>query len=297
LPGPTIKQNVFNELDELGLLISQPRLAGERNAAYKQRLASVFADRANSTYRGLINGITRGLGLSLYDSIEIAPIEVLDVYVATNPGIIINESFVYLYDDIQDPVNGLDRKIDRFDKLGTAVFVTDLVDRINESTFFTATILSGVDSYSRSMTLLNQKSHVQITTELVPSSNRFPLENQNIINGTLFFSDRVRFEVEVLTEIAVNAPGKYFIDYRKGIVQVFDPAAPNTTVRYEYLQIPMTCKASPVIIYNMQDQDFKVKMFEQILADDGSFVNGLSTPLGADLINELLSVFPGYWGE
>lgn len=295
--GPTIKQSVFNELDEIGLLVGQPRLVGERNAAYKQRIARVFSERANSTYQGLINSITRGLGLSLYDAIEITAIESGGLFVATNPAVVISEAFVYLYEDVQDPVGGLDRKIDRFDKLGTASTITDLVDRINESPYFSATILTGVDPYSRSMTILNQKSHVQVTSELVPSSNRFSLENKNIINGTLFFSDRVRFEAEVASEGLVNAPGKYFVDYKKGIVQVFDAAVPNTTARYEYLQVPMTCKASPVIIHDMQSQDFKVKMFQQILADDGSFVHGLSTPLGADLINELLSVFPGYWGE
>lgn len=294
--GPTTKQSVFNELDEIGLLVGQARLPGERNAEYKQRIARVFSERANSTYQGLINGITRDLGLELYDAIEIEPVVVSGVFLATNPDVVINESFVYLYNNVELGASGLDRTIDRADKLGDAYIVQDLISEINESPYFTATILDA-DPYDRSLTILNQKSRINIPEELVPSSNRFSLQNSNTISGTVFFSDRTTFETEVFSENAVTEAGQYFVDYKKGIIQVFDMAVPNTTVRYEYLQIPLTCRASAVIIRNMQDQDFKVKMFTQVLADDGTLVNGLVAPLGANLINDLLSVFPGYWGE
>ena len=295
--GPSVKQNIFNELDEIGLLLGQPRILGEKNATYKQRLAKVFSERASSTYRGLINGVTRGLGLSMFDAIEIEPVEVGGEFVATNPGVIISEAYVYLYEDIGAGEEGLDIRIDRYEKTGNAFNLSDLIERINESDYFTASLSSGTDGYTRSMTIVNQKSHVQIPSETIHSSTKFQFENQNLVIGTVFFSDRIRFLTEVAADTNVIRSGQYHIDYKKGVVTVFDIPAPNTTVRYEYLRIPMVCKASPVIIHNMQSPDFKVKMFEQVVADDGSEVNGLATALGADLVNELLSVFPVAWGE
>jgi len=49
--------------------------------------------------------------------------------------------------------------------------------------------------------------------------------------------------------------------------------------------------ASPVIIHNLQSSDFKEKMFEQILLNDGTYTNGAVTALGADLVSELMSIF------
>lgn len=293
--GVALPKNIFNEYDEMGLVAGEARLIGEKNASYKKRLFRVFSERANSTYRGLVNGITRGLGFEFYKAIQINFDETGGAFDAPNPAVVINEAFVYLYSDVD--AGTIDKKIDRFDKTGTAWNLTNLVAEINASTYFTASVSSGADAYSQSMCILNQKSHTQIVDEVVPESKNFSLENKNVIKGSLFFSDRVRFATEVLSEGAVNASGKYFVDYKKGVVFTFGGSVPGTRARYEYVQAPMTCIASPVIIHNMQDQDFKVKMFEQVLADDNTFVNGLPTPLGADLINELLTVFPGYWGK
>jgi hypothetical protein len=38
-------------------------------------------------------------------------------------------------------------------------------------------------------------------------------------------------------------------------------------------------------------------MFEQELDDDGTYSNSVPTLLGADIINELLSVFSTSWGK
>lgn len=54
---------VWNFLDEFGLLLNCPRLYGERNAEYKERILDVFRFPANSSRRGLLNGIARDLGM------------------------------------------------------------------------------------------------------------------------------------------------------------------------------------------------------------------------------------------
>jgi len=80
--------------------------------------------------------------------------------------------------------------------------------------------------------------------------------------------------------------------------RVFTTPDAATFVRYNYTENPFTVDASPVIIHNILNEDgFKKKMFVQESLEDGSTINGIPTSLGADIINELLSVYPEYWGR
>jgi hypothetical protein len=56
--------NIWNCFDEFGLILGLPRIPGEKNYDYKQRLLDVYTNPANSTYIGLRNGISRELGLT-----------------------------------------------------------------------------------------------------------------------------------------------------------------------------------------------------------------------------------------
>lgn len=55
--------HVWNFFDEFGALLGCPRLKGEKNFKYKERILDVFKNPANSTKTGLANGIARELGL------------------------------------------------------------------------------------------------------------------------------------------------------------------------------------------------------------------------------------------
>lgn len=55
--------HIWNPLDEFGLLLGIDRLYGERNAAFKERILDVFRKPANSTKQGLINALSRELGI------------------------------------------------------------------------------------------------------------------------------------------------------------------------------------------------------------------------------------------
>lgn len=59
----TTLHHVWNFFDEFGALLSCPRLYGEKNYDYKNRILDVFKNHANSTKKGLANGIARELGL------------------------------------------------------------------------------------------------------------------------------------------------------------------------------------------------------------------------------------------
>lgn len=61
---------IFNELDEFGLLVGTERLPGEDNASYRERLLSFRKARPSSTNQGLVNAISRELGLEEYNVID-----------------------------------------------------------------------------------------------------------------------------------------------------------------------------------------------------------------------------------
>jgi len=58
-----ISHKVWNYLDELGELVSCPRLPEEPNIQYKNRIQDVFKNPANASKNGLINGIARELDI------------------------------------------------------------------------------------------------------------------------------------------------------------------------------------------------------------------------------------------
>jgi hypothetical protein len=60
---PLMPHKVWNYLDELGALMSCPRLPEEPNIEYKKRIQDVFKNPANASKNGLINGIGRELAI------------------------------------------------------------------------------------------------------------------------------------------------------------------------------------------------------------------------------------------
>lgn len=58
-----IPHQVWNFFDELGALVSCPRLPEEPNVEYKKRIMDVFTNKASASRPGLINGIARELAI------------------------------------------------------------------------------------------------------------------------------------------------------------------------------------------------------------------------------------------
>lgn len=59
--------HIWNPLDEFGLLLGVYRQRYERNPAFQERILDVFRNPANATDGGLLNGISRDLGLAPSD--------------------------------------------------------------------------------------------------------------------------------------------------------------------------------------------------------------------------------------
>lgn len=55
--------HIWNVFDEFGMLLGISRLPGERNEAFKNRILDIFKNPGGATRQGLINGISRDLGI------------------------------------------------------------------------------------------------------------------------------------------------------------------------------------------------------------------------------------------
>lgn len=288
--------HVFNEFDRHGLILGLERLKAERNPEYKRRLLDVFVHKADSTYMGLIHGITRELGLRITDTVHIRP--VLDgdgSPLLPLPAVVFKNTKCYLYRDYQE--DDLLLILDRFDSNGGAFTLDELIDAINDTGYFIATLLEGMEGNKRSMCIFNQSSIVlEADEDITGQGGKINLIGRNMIRGTIAVRSANLYR-RVDSEILIRRPGDYMIDVQKG--QIISSVAPaeGSVIRYEWRNDDFTVQASPVIIHNLQSDDFKTKMFEQIIGDDGDAANGLPTTLGASIINELLSVYPSSWGQ
>jgi hypothetical protein len=300
--GTPTQSSVFNQFDDFGLLLSIDRLPEEHTVAYKQRLMDVFTHRANSTYLGMIYGVTRELGLSLFKAFRLRPRVSGSTFIGENPIVIFNGPFLELWRDKTG--NILEMEIDLFDQTGIAYTIKELYDYINaNSTYFIADQLDPSHQYDRSMTIINQTNIEFIIAEAVPMATRFTLVFPGLDGGaidlnSLIFTDTFTFSRQVVSAVAVLSQGDYYIDAYTGDVTVFSEASIGTIIKYKWIKYNSAyLVASPVIIHNMQNPNFDRIMFQQVLADDGQYYNGVPNEFGADIINELLSVYPLNYSE
>jgi len=282
---------VHNELDNMGLLLDLVRLSGEKNDAYKQRLFDVFVHRAGSDRLGLVYAITRELGLNMFQAMTITPVLDSDGdSLGSNPAIIFEETKCYVYSDYTDSTSGLAATIDRYDHDDGAYNYSELLTSIQATGYFSASIKSGVSSSTRSMTIYDQSSVELIVSEDLSTSGAVINLNHNKL-----FSDSVSVSSSNLvsrvdTQIELVRAGQYYIDYLNGIIYTTESPSPGSAIRYKYRNDDFKVWASPVIVHNLQSDDFKTKMFEQITDSDGDTINGAPKELGADFVNELLSI-------
>ena len=289
-------KNIFNSLDEHGALLGLPRLKGELNKTYKQRLLDVGVNKSNSSYSGLLNGISRELGLSIYDAITIT--NSTPVTAGYVPMIEVDHATLVLYEDY---LTGLvDVSIELYNKNDSTYqrTLSNVVTAINASTYFSATLLDSTKSYEESLVLIHQDSSVEVFSEDIPSSNIFYLQHYNIVEGTVSFSDISVFYRKVASpDISLMEPGDYYINYITGKVSVKSLPSGSGAISYKYIDIPFTLRASTVIIKDVNDPVMQDRFLDQYIAPDGTQHGSLPSSDYIDLIRESMKKKSLYWGK
>jgi hypothetical protein len=254
-----------------------------------------MVNRSNSTYQGLIYGITRELGFSITDAISITPeLDGDGDPLVTEPAVVFSGTKCYLYNDYSEA--DILSTIDRWEANGGAYTMQELVNTINATGMYIATLESTVAATERSMKVFEQSSITTVPSEdISEGGTRARLDNVNLLAGSVSVSSS---NLLIRKSTSVNLqPSEYYVDLATGTIISAQNPAPGSIVRYIYRQDSTTFRSSPVILHNVQSDDFRTKMFEQISSGSGNTDNGLPTVMGADIINELLSVYPSTWGK
>lgn len=287
-----VATSISNEFDYIGSLLGLKRLPEERNDSYKRRLLDVFVDRANSTYTGLVNGITRELALEFFHPLTISLRS--DIDPSWSPRIEFKDGIVYVWQDIS--TRALEMTINRSDRGRPEYHLSGLTDLINTSAVFTAELDTTYQD-QRSDTIVNSSSTRTIINQQLISSRFNHLGVSNIERGSISINNNKVFRLEVASLEDVDAPGKYFVDYTSGLITSFSTPSDDLSIQYNFIQTPFVTRASPVIIRAINSPEFQQVMFNQVVLQDGSLANGTATIKGAEIINELMSVTGMFWGE
>jgi len=190
-------------------------------------------------------------------------------------------------------------QINRFTPGGNYESLERLVEGINDnSNYFTGVIRDTDYNLTKSMTILNQSNRQTVVFERIPASTKFKLKNTNIVPGTIFFMNRTCYRTLMDSESDVIAPGQFYVNHADGVVVSYSVPTIGDSVRYQYGVFPFYPVASPIILHDVSSENFRhIAMFAERITDAGDRVNGLPTELGTDIINELMSVKPMYWGS
>ena len=294
-------KNISNAFDYFGMLLGLPRIHGEKNADYRKRLWDVYVRRAGPTQEGLINGITRELGLNQFDALTIS----FTGPDTISPRVIVRDVQIELYsnwnlvDESISP-NVMDgAAIDIYTRSADAYYLGGLIEEINDSSVFTAAIENNVSDKALSACLVDQDSRKWQEAEDLKPLYRNVLEHQNVVPGTLTFSleGAEIFLSHVILETDVISPGEYYIDYTNGIIVSHSLPSRDIACRYMYDELPLTLTASPVILHEFGSSYFRSKAFEQIIQPAGTYEDGLPLDAAIGYINELMAAKGMLWGS
>lgn len=314
--GVPARRIIPNTYDYVGQLVGLPRLpGGESNVSYRDRILDVSVNKAGNSYRGIVNGLYRELGLTKFSAVRITPTySSPNVTVGRSPVLEVKATKVILYEAwwAEDDYI-VDREILFYNREDPGYFISDLVARINESDYFSATLLD-VSPWMPSQLLLRDRTTKKVVDESVPSSRRFRLKHGNIVSGSIRFSENlISKEVSVNRKQQGDRNGTLSIifDVTSRLVEdesfnlspitgeVSTTSLPSGTgsVSYIYLDYPWLLKASDVAVFGLNEEDFWDNMFEKYTDRFDGEHNALPTGEGTDILNQLYSDLPIFWGE
>jgi hypothetical protein len=293
--GTPTKKNIRTSVDLIGQLINLYRLPGEGLAVFKERVLDNYIHGANSTYQGLYNGINRELGL---DGQTKGILIDCDRDVDGNPvsslvGIDVTARYLTLYSDHDAETTQV-----QFDlrERGVSYFVSDLITLIDNTTGWQA-VSVGLDDFDKSSSLLQQSSMKYLRGYPLKASRAQNLGD--VLLDDYFIVGDVLFSLNtgIVNEVTVmpSQANEFKVDYTNNVL--FLGQITTGTVTLQYQKLPLLLKWSPITINSFKDEEFLDLITEQVQDEDLSVIDGIPTPVGAEYINELLSVAPQYWGE
>ena len=295
--GVQTTQNIVNHFDLASDLIGLPRLEGESNIDFKKRIMDVEVHPSGGTYEGVINGLSRDLGFLREKTIKIELLlNSAGEPIASNPRVDILSNKVILYHDYRpDGTAEIDNTIAIYKPTDTGYFLDDLVAEINTSSYFSASIYSGIRPNMHSTCLLEGNTTLVVSNDPISTGPITYLSSDMIIDESVVFNETNVFKEEVLSTPA--ADGEYMIDSINGYIYHYSIPSGYFAVSYHSALFPYEVDSSPIKIYTLQDDDFQEELFEQKVLDSGESINALPNKEGSEIYHQLFSETEVFWGE
>jgi len=177
----------------------------------------------------------------------------------------------------------------------TGYFLDDLVAEINTSSYFSASIYSGIRPNMHSTCLLEGNTTLVVSNDPISTGPITYLSSELIVDESVVFNETNVFKEEVLSTPA--ADGEYMIDSINGRIYHYNIPSGYFAVSYHSALFPYEVDSSPIKIYTLQDDDFQGELFEQKVLDSGESINALPNKEGSEIYHQLFSETEVFWGE
>jgi len=290
-------QNIVNSFDYIGNLVSLTRLDNETNAQFKARLWDARVHPGGPDYEGVINGIGREFGFIREKSMTIdIKKDSAGEPIATSPRVDVLANRVVLYSDWRpDGTAVIDREIRTYQLGDTGYYLNDLIAAINESSYFSATIESGIRTNLHSSCLVQGTTDFFIISHGIRADKLTEFDFDTITKSSVNFQEKGIFDTEVTWTPA--ATGEYKIDYFRGEVISYDTPSGDLGCSFHAAFFPMEVDSLPIQIFTFQDDNFQEELFEKKTLESGEQVNGLPNPEGSEIYHQLFMQTKVFWGK
>ena len=289
--------NFLNTAAVLGVTV----LPEDTNQEIKTKILRAASETRNSTYTGLINAISQDLNLTKTQVLRIT--NRADYDGTSTTGVVeVDGGFIRLFTEkFSNEDYNLDLEVTIREGLST---ISELADYINaNSNAFSALVLSNETLAPKA--LMIQSNVKDVYTEILESTSHIKLENENLVPGSVRFSNSKVFKKEVVSQDELLDNGDFYIDTTNGVVLTVSMPELGDFVSYQYIEWPFELYASDVIIQQMNSRALHRHIFIQEdaiepLTKDPTLqtLDGVLTNDGAELISELLVISKQtYWGK
>ena len=295
--GTPTKRTIVNNFDYAGEVVSMERINGESNVDFKKRIWDKTVHPGDASYEGVTNEIARQLGHLRKNTISIdLKLNSAGQPVAPSPRVDILANKVVLYSDWRP--NGteiIDMEIRTYQPGDDGYYLYGLVNKINESEYFSASLFSGIRSNDFSSCLVRYSSLGRIPLDHIKADRFQDLDYSNISRDSLSFEEPNVFETEVSDDPIQN--GEYKIDYASGTITTYTTPSGNYGCSYHYNTFPMEVDSVPIQVFSLQDDNFTTELFDKELLDSGEEINSLPNEEGSEIYHQLFMETEVFWGK
>ena len=293
---PEVK-TIVNNFDYIGDIVSLTRLSGESNVDYRNRMWDVRVHPGGPEYEGVLNSLGRDLGMLRQETLIIdLKLDSAGSPIATNPRVDILANRVVLYSDWRPNDAGtIDREIRTYQLDDAGYYLNDLVTQINQSPYFSASIVAGIRPNLHSSTLVRGSSDIFVIDNYVRADKLVPLRYQNVMAETLSFTEKNIFDTEVASN--PSADGEYTVDYVNGEILSYTLPSGGGSCSYHAGRFPMKVDSLPIQIFTLQDDDFTDELYEKETLDSGDEANALPNAEGSEIFHQLFMETKVFWGK